>query len=167
MKKLLIRTFVVMVIALILVSGRSCEIKVLSSISSEIINFMEADLTISDIETIGTGIISSITDLPESVSTMHERIVTESKYEYPVDEDFKEESTTVHAAAGGVVKEIGNNNDIGKYVILRHGNDAETIYGNLKEVYCSLNQNVRQGEIIGLYEKNPEKNFVYTLNYFD
>lgn len=167
LKKGLIKTIVTAVIALILVSGSSSNVKVIKEVSLNITSCMKDDFTITDIETMGKNIISDVTNIPGSVATLHEKIIAESKYIFPVDEYFEGDSTTVHAAAGGVVSEIGNNSDIGKYIVIRHGNEAETIYGNLKEVNCTLNKNVKQGETIGLYERNPEKNFIYSLNYFD
>ena len=58
---------------------------------------------------------------------------------------------TIRAAFSGKVRivryEAGG---YGKYIVIRHPNGLETIYGHLSEQLVSENQSVRAGEVIGL-----------------
>ena len=60
---------------------------------------------------------------------------------------------TVVAAFSGKVRIVRNEGDrkgYGKYVVIRHPNGLETIYGHLSKQLVVENQEVRAGEVIGL-----------------
>ena len=60
---------------------------------------------------------------------------------------------TIRAAFAGkvrVVKNQGRRTGYGKYVIIRHDNGLETVYGHLSKQLVSENQYVEAGEVIGL-----------------
>ena len=60
---------------------------------------------------------------------------------------------TIRAAFAGkvrVVKNQGRRTGYGKYVIIRHDNGLETVYGHLSKQLGSENQYVEAGEVIGL-----------------
>lgn len=53
------------------------------------------------------------------------------------------------AASGQVILSTYSDNGYGNYVIVRHGDGSETLYGHLSERYVVLGQNVNQGEVLG------------------
>lgn len=55
----------------------------------------------------------------------------------------------VLAAKSGKVISATQNQGMGKYVIIRHGDKCITIYGHLSEILVHKNDYVRQGQIIG------------------
>ena len=56
----------------------------------------------------------------------------------------------VVAAAAGPVKSIGQNDRLGNYVVISHGNGLETTYGQLQEaVDVVVDETVSKGETIG------------------
>ena len=60
---------------------------------------------------------------------------------------------TIRAAFNGkvrVVKNQGRRTGYGKYVIIRHDNGLETVYGHLSKQLVSEDQYVEAGEVIGL-----------------
>jgi len=84
-------------------------------------------------------------------------------YGAPIDEAFDGKKVPVYAVAGGQVIAVGENEEIGRYVRIIHGNQAESLYGNLRDVNVSVPANVKKGQIIGIYEKNNKKDFYYSL----
>ncbi len=60
-----------------------------------------------------------------------------------------EAGTSVLAARGGEVAEIGENPILGRYVILQHSGGFRTLYGHLQSVSVTLNQTIRSGMILG------------------
>lgn len=84
-------------------------------------------------------------------------------YGEPIDEAYEGNKTFVYAVAGGQVTAVGENEEIGKYVKIFHGNQAESLYGNLYSVKVSVPSNVKKGQIIGVYAKEAEKDFYYSL----
>lgn len=60
---------------------------------------------------------------------------------------------SIYAAFSGkirIVKDQGRRKGYGKYVIIRHENGLETVYGHLSKQLVKENQRVEAGEVIGL-----------------
>ncbi len=58
---------------------------------------------------------------------------------------------TIRAAFSGKVRVVRyNRGGYGKYIVIRHGNGLETIYGHLSRQLVEENQEVRAGDVIGL-----------------
>ena len=58
---------------------------------------------------------------------------------------------TIRAAFSGKVRVVKyDGNGYGKYIVIRHSNGLETIYGHLSKQIVSVNQTVRAGQPIGL-----------------
>jgi murein DD-endopeptidase MepM/ murein hydrolase activator NlpD len=58
------------------------------------------------------------------------------------------EGTGVRAARNGTVEEIGNDESLGKYVVLAHPGGYQTVYGHLSSISVTMNQKVETGELI-------------------
>ena len=160
MKKLIIQTALSLGIVLTITIAQASDSKAVK----EIINSIEGEITRE----------YTVSDLPAAVIKINETMMHDAKYGEPIDQKLTDGKASVHSVAGGTVKEIGNNQDIGKYIIIQHGEESESTYGNLSEITCTLNERVKKGEIIGVYvqdedmsDNNEEKNFYYALNYFD
>lgn len=77
--------------------------------------------------------------------------------------------TPVNATMGGKIVYVGWSNIFGNYVIINHGNGYQSLYGHLLKVLCRSNQNVSQGEKIGLvgstgYSTGPHLHFTVYKN---
>lgn len=58
---------------------------------------------------------------------------------------------TIRAAWAGKVRIVKYDaNGYGNYIVIRHPNGLETVYGHLSKHLCKQNQEVRAGEVIGL-----------------
>ncbi len=58
---------------------------------------------------------------------------------------------TIYAAFNGKVRIVAyNRNGYGKYIVIRHPNGLETVYGHLSKHLCSQDQTVKAGQPIGL-----------------
>jgi murein DD-endopeptidase MepM/ murein hydrolase activator NlpD len=58
--------------------------------------------------------------------------------------------TAVMAARSGVVERISEDAVRGIYVLLKHSNGTESLYGHLSEVRCAAGAAVSRGDVIGL-----------------
>jgi len=56
--------------------------------------------------------------------------------------------TDVYAAKKGTVMEVGEDQILGKYVIIRHENNMVSLYGHLLSIITSPNANVQSGTVI-------------------
>jgi murein DD-endopeptidase MepM/ murein hydrolase activator NlpD len=60
--------------------------------------------------------------------------------------------TTLYAAAQGTViisKNSGYNGGYGKYIVIKHPNNTQTVYGHMSDVVVTVGQSVTQGQTIG------------------
>ena len=57
--------------------------------------------------------------------------------------------TPVLAAMSGQVAMIGYNANFGKYIIVRHADGFQTLYGHLSTFQVSKNERVNQGQLVG------------------
>ena len=57
----------------------------------------------------------------------------------------------VYAAFDGKIRVTGfDKYGYGKYIVVRHNNGLETLYGHLSDIWVAANQDVRAGDVIGL-----------------
>ena len=107
--------------------------------------------------------VGSIIDrMSETVNVMME----EPMYGEPIDEEYKGGEVPVYAVGGGKVTAVGENEEIGRYIKIKHGDQAESLYGNLGEIHVIASANVKKGQIIGIYKKNDDKDFYYSFKEF-
>jgi murein DD-endopeptidase MepM/ murein hydrolase activator NlpD len=57
--------------------------------------------------------------------------------------------TPVKATKGGVVSEVDYNDVYGNYVIIRHSNNMQSLYGHLSRALVKKDDAVLQGQTIG------------------
>lgn len=58
-------------------------------------------------------------------------------------------NTDVAACFSGTVKEVNEDNDLGKYIVIDHGDGLETRYGHLNSFLVDKGVKVEKGDIIG------------------
>lgn len=79
------------------------------------------------------------------------------------------EGTPVSAAFYGKVKECGEDDVWGKYILLEHSDNCETYYCHLSEIYVTEGAVIRQGETVGLvgstgWSTGPHLHFEVRIN---
>lgn len=149
MKKILIQTFCCLLIVFTFMVAESSTVPEVQRGTEAVLNYMSVDYTREDI----MAVAGKASDAMVS-------------YGEPIDKKFEGDETLVYAVGGGKVTAVGENEEIGKYVRITHGNKAESLYGNLKTVKVNKMSNVKRGEIIGIYSKEDGKEFYYSFNEF-
>lgn len=64
------------------------------------------------------------------------------------------EEGIIKAAFEGIVKKCDENKELGKYVLIDHGDGIETIYSNLSEIRVKEKQEISKSQIVGLCENS-------------
>ncbi len=75
------------------------------------------------------------------------------KFHYGVDLKCPE-NTPVNTIADGFVLKTGFNKGYGNFIRIKHDNEFSTVYAHLNKIEVSENQEVNQGDIIGLVGKS-------------
>lgn len=120
--------------------------------------------TPEDIKAASETVISVIKNVPVYISDAVTTVNAPLKYGSPIDDEIKEgESAGVYSVGGGTVLSVGENENIGKYIIIAHGNDAESVYGNLETIIIEPMERVKKGELIATYKPITDKEFYYNF----
>jgi murein DD-endopeptidase MepM/ murein hydrolase activator NlpD len=57
---------------------------------------------------------------------------------------------TLHSAFDGMIRIARRSRSFGNYIVIRHNNGLETVYGHLSKILVNINQLVKAGHVIGL-----------------
>ena len=167
MKKIIIQSVICFFIAVSFFAAEHTGSITLSSVAAFLRERMNREYSISELSALPETVRETVAAIPFSLSDVQETFGTGVQYGEPIDEKPLTETAMVYAVAGGTVSEVGSNEDIGNYIVISHGNEARSIYGNLSNIKVEEKERVKKGEIIGGYDKNAEKDFYYALNSFD
>ena len=167
MEKIAKQAVLTFLIALALFISKNSHINVLEKGADTVLGYIDNDYTVEDMNAAAEkskDMAASVTaKVGETVSVM----AGKSRYGEPIDDEFEGDTTSVYAVGGGEVASVGENEEIGKYVRIIHGDSAESLYGNLKSVEVSVPARVKKGQIIGVYEKDEKREFYYSFRELD
>lgn len=165
-KKLWTQTAVCLLMVLALFISKHSGVPALTNGTDLVLGHVSADYTLEDVEAAARISIETVAGITGKMNDAIDVITGKPVYGDPIDEDYSGKSTSVYAVGGGQVTAVGENEEIGKYVKITHGDQGESLYGNLKAVHVSVPSNVKKGQIIGIYEKSAEKDFYYSFKEF-
>lgn len=162
-KKILKQTAVCMLIVVSLLIADNSGIGVLQRGTEAVLNHMSVSYTADDMKTVFQKSVGAFGFMMGKTSDAINVITGKPVYGDPIDDRYEGNEASVYAVAGGKVIASGENEEIGKYVKILHGDQAESLYGNLKTVNVSVPDRVKKGQIIGVYERKEDKEFYYSL----
>lgn len=119
--------------------------------------------TASDLANGGKQVIATLVKAPVAVTNRITASQEAQQYGLPIGKTDKGETTSVYAVAGGRVIETGENDIIGKYIVIQH-DDKNSIYGNCHNLYVKEGEHVRKGQVIASYINIEGKDFYYLLS---
>jgi len=134
--------------------------------------FIEAELnknyTIETMKEFASKSMNSVKTLPAIINKAVSAANAPMKYGEPIDELLPESgNTSIYSVGGGIVINTGTDELIGNYVIISHGNEAESIYGNMESISVNTMDRVKKGQLIGMYNVENEKDFYYKFSYVE
>ncbi len=129
---------------------------------SQVVAAISKHNSVADLFEEGKQVVSTVIKMPSSVSEQIKKGKDAQQYAEPLDPVLEGDITSVYAVAGGQVTETGENEEIGKYVIIQH-DEAVSVYGNCCKVYAKENEHIRRGQVIGSYIQDAENEFYYKL----
>lgn len=162
-KKIKIQTILCLLIALGIFASMNCGINMVKNKVDSVLKYMETDFETEDVKRAGKKCLDVISYFPVHASKAIDVISGKPTYGEPIDEVFNGDVAMVYAVGGGKVTAVGENEEIGRYVRIDHGGRAESLYGNMKKINVVTPENVKKGQIIGIYEKKDGKDFYFSL----
>ncbi|MDD2218137.1 MAG: M23 family metallopeptidase [Eubacteriales bacterium] len=159
MKKIVIQAIICMLLVAGYNAATGSEIDSIKNAAQAVSAQMNKEYTTNDIKAGKNAAVQVFTNLPAKISTVFE----DREYGEPIDEAFSGKSTLVYAVAGGTVTTVSKNDTIGNYIVISHGGESESIYGNLSQIKVKSMQKIKKGQIIASFEKNGESDFFYSI----
>lgn len=87
-------------------------------------------------------------EITSAYGERNDPITGEKSYHEGVDINAPEGSN-VKAAFDGSIKESGENETLGKYILVNHGSGIESRYAHLSSILVEQSNNIKKGEVIG------------------
>lgn len=166
-RKIIEQTCFCIIIALVLFISKNSNVPLLEGGAETVLNYMKTEYTIDDAKKVINKSKALAASLPAKVSGTISVMTGKMTLGEPIDEKYENGRAAVYADAGGEVTSAGENEEIGKYIRITHGNMGESLYGNLESVYVQVPERVKKGQIIGIYEKKDGKEFYYSYKEFE
>lgn len=129
----------------------------------ELVSVISVHYTAGDIFRKSKESIKTVTGIPAAVTNNIIGLSDTDQYGKPVDECREGTVTPVYAVSGGKIIETGENQELGKYIKIRH-EEAVSIYGNCSAIYMNKGEFVRKGQVIASYYSDKERPFIYNLS---
>jgi murein DD-endopeptidase MepM/ murein hydrolase activator NlpD len=180
----LIKQIIVCIIIVILVIViKKMDIAIVNQGMDNVQAMLNKDYTVSEIFQSGKDIAAKVKKVPESVAAAFQRSGSRLAFSPPADEaavistfgektgysDGESQSgfergmkfqsdkeLQVFSVGGGIISEIGESSQYGKYIKIVHGDDIVSIYGGCSQIYVKSLEKVKKGQLIA--SVNPENN---------
>lgn len=154
-RKLMIQTC----ICLLLITGiafmKNSQLDIIQTSADAVLNRMSVSYTKEDIKYVADKAIDVFNEL-----------TGKPIYGEPIDKIYEDDETPVYAVAGGRITAVGENEEIGRYIRITHGDSSESLYGNLNDIKVTTPENVKKGQIIGTYSEAIGREFYYSFKEF-
>lgn len=165
--KMMRQAAIAALIALALFISKNSPLKVMEEGADAVFGYMNVNYTAEAFMELADKGKAAAASVTSKVGDAAEIIAGRPVYGDPIDSEFSGDQAAVYAVGGGQVTEVGEDEEIGKYIRIIHGDYGESLYGNLKSVKVTAPSRVRKGQIIGIYEKNSSREFYYSFKEFD
>jgi len=118
--------------------------------------------TVDDLVTFGTGAIETMKGASAVIASVAIS-PNAGRYGEPIDEMRVGKVSSIYAVCGGTVIAAGEDEKLGRYIKIAHGNKSESTYGHCSTVYVRPLERVKKGQIIAEYENESEEEFYYAM----
>ena len=132
--------------------------------SQAVVAYLSQNYTVGDVMAAAKTSVQTAARAPAAMTSAILEAKEETKYGTPIDEVKDGETVSVYAAGAGTVTSVGENDQIGKFIKITHGDGAVSIYGNCETVHVQELDRVKKGQAIATFKKEPGKDFYYSLS---
>lgn len=152
------------VILLAFAAAQAVNIPQLNRGSEAVVAYLSKNYTAGDVMVFVKNSAKTAARAPVAVTNAILSASERPQYGDPIDEKIKEgETVSVYAVEAGTVSAVGENEKIGKFLKITHGDNAESIYGNCTTIYVKELERVKKGQIIASFKKEGNSELYYTL----
>lgn len=161
--KLLKQAGICLVIVLVFALAQNIKIPQLNRGSEAVVAYLSKNYTTGDVMVFAKNSVQAIAQAPAAVTNAIISSREASEYGDPIDEVKEGQTVSVYAVEAGTVSAVGENDKIGNFVKILHGDEAESVYGNCSKIYVKEMQRVKKGQIIASFTKQGELEFYHSV----
>lgn len=174
LKQLLVCIIIVLLVILI----KKMDVAIVNQAIDNAKAALDRDYKVAEILQSGKDLVAKAKQVPESVAAAFQRSGSRLAFSPPADEEaiiatFGEQTgeaggfekglqfrsdreLQVFSVGGGIVSEIGESEQYGKYIKVVHGDDIVSVYGGCTKIYVKSLEKVKKGQLIA--SVSPENN---------
>lgn len=167
---LLKQILICIIIVLLVIFIKKMDIAIVNQSMDKVQALLDRDYKTAEIFQGGKNVATKIKKIPTAIAEAFKESETRLAFMPPTDEaaaaaafsnqavDSKEsdkkitfrsdQELQVYSIGGGIVSEIGENETIGKYIKIVHGDDIVSIYSGCTQIYVESLEKVKKGQII-------------------
>lgn len=152
-----------LIIVLTFALAQNVKIPQLNKGSEAVVAYLSKNYTTGDVMVFAKNSVQTLARTPAAVTNAILSSKESSEYDAPIDEAQEGQTVSVYAVEAGTVSAVGENDKIGNFVKILHGDEAESIYGNCSEIYVKEMQRVKKGQIIASFTKKDDLEFYHSV----
>jgi hypothetical protein len=175
---LLKQVLICIIIVLLVIFIKKMDIAIVNQGMERVQAQLEKDHTVADIYKGSIQLAGKIRDIPQTVADAFQRSGSKLAFMPPTDATAavmasagstvdsenvqktlvyqSDKEIQVYSVGGGIVSEIGENSQSGKYIKIVHSDDIVSVYSGCTNIYVKSLEKVRKGQIIA--SVSPENN---------
>ena len=175
---LLKQILICIIIVLLVIFIKKMDIAIVNQGMEKVQAQLDRDYKTADIYQGSKHLASKIKEVPQSISSAFQKSGSKLAFMPPTDEAAavmtfsdntvdsanakdklifqSDKELQVYSVGGGIVSEIGENDQYGKYIKIVHGDDIVSVYGGCSQIYVESLEKVKKGQIIA--SVSPENN---------
>ncbi|MCB6994369.1 M23 family metallopeptidase [bacterium 210820-DFI.6.37] len=162
--KIVRQTIVCLVAAAVFFTASHTDIALLQKGSQTAVAYLSQNYTVGDgLAAAKTG-VQTIAGAPAAMTGAILTAKEKMKFGKPIDDVKDGETVSVYAVGAGTVTSVGENDKIGKFIKITHGDEAVSIYGNCETIQVKELDRVKKGQAIATFKKEEGHDFYYSLN---
>lgn len=163
-EKMLKQAGICAVILLAFIVARSVDVPQLNRGSEAVVAYLSKNYTAGDVMVFVKNSLETAVKAPVTVTNAILSANQQPRYGQPIDEEIpRGETVSVYAVQAGRVSAVGQNEKIGKFVKITHGDYAESIYGNCTKIHVKELERVKKGQVIASFKKEDSTDLYYSL----
>lgn len=172
------QVIICIIIVLLVIFIKKMDIAIVNKSMDNMQAWLDRDYKVAEIIDAGKRTALNIKDIPQSVAAAFQKSSSKLAFSPPTDVaaavmtfgentvdsqsnqkemNFQsEKELQVYSVGGGIISEIGENSQYGKYIKVVHGDDIVSVYGGCTQIYVESLQKVKKGQLIA--SVSPENN---------
>lgn len=152
-----------LIIVLTFTLAQNVKIPQLNKGSETVVAYLSKNYTTGDVMVFAKNSVQAVVQAPATVTNAILSSKDSPEYGAPIDEAKEGQTVSVYAVEAGTVSAVGENDKIGNFIKILHGDEAESVYGNCSKIYVKEMQRVKKGQIIASFTKKEDLEFYHSV----